>query len=269
MSDTAVVFLLIPGLFISVLLFVGVGRRMDIRRVIEETDRERVVLTTIETAIYALLGLMVAFTFGGAASRFDARRTLTVSEANAIGDAYQRLDLLPEQAQPALRELFRRYGDERLQVFISLPDARASERHAARANLLQLQIWNASVAAAKASPRPETANLLLVSLNEMSGIATTRSVMLRAHTPPVVIGVLVVLTLICAVLIGNGFPSTRKAAPPIHVYGFALVMSITLYVTFDLDHPRVGLIRLDYADQAMTDLIGHMGPTPGGAAQAP
>ena len=84
----------------------------------------------------------------------------------------------------------------------------------------------------------------------------------RAHTPPVVIGVLVVLTLICAILIGNGFPSTRKTAPPLHVYGFALVMSVTLYVIFDLDHPRVGLIRLDYADQAMTDLIAHIQAPP-------
>ena len=267
MSDTAVVFLLIPGLFLSILVFVGVGRRMDIRRVIEETDRERVVLTTIETAIYALLGLMVAFTFGGAASRFDARRTLTVSEANAIGDAYLRIDLLPASAQPALREQFRRYAAERLAVFNALPDAHASEMHAARANNLQIQIWNNAVAGARQAPRPESANLLLASLNEMYGIATTRAVMLRAHTPPVVIGTLVVLTLICAVLIGNGFPSTRKAAPPIHVYGFALVMTVTLYVIFDLDHPRVGLIRLDYADQAMQDLIVHMQSAP--AAQAP
>jgi hypothetical protein len=265
MSDTAVVFTLIPGLFISILVFVGVGRRLDIRRVIEETDRERVVLTTIETAIYALLGLMVAFTFGGAASRFDARRTLTVSEANAIGDAYMRLDLLPAAAQPALREKFLRYADERLAVFNALPDVHASEKHVARANGLWLEIWSGSIAGAGPSP-PASTSLLFASLNEMSSIATTRSVMLRAHTPPVVIGVLVVLTLICAVLIGNGFP--RKAAPPIHVYGFALVMSITLYVIFDLDHPRVGLIRLDYADQAMLDMLAHMKSTPA-AVQEP
>jgi hypothetical protein len=266
MSDTAVVFVLIPGLFLAILVFVGIGRRMDIRRVIEETDRERIVLTTIETAIYALLGLMVAFTFAGAASRFDARRTLTVSEANSIHDAYLRLDLLPSQAQPALREMFRKYARERLAVFNALPDAHASEMHSARANVLQLDIWKAAVAASRDS-RPEAKNLLLASLNEMYGTSTTRAVMLRAHTPPVVIGTLVVLTLICAVLIGNGFP--RKTAPPIHVYGFALVMSVTLYVIFDLDHPRVGLIRLDYADQAMNDLIALIEESPTRAVPAP
>jgi hypothetical protein len=55
------------------------------------------------------MGLLIAFTFSGAASRFDTRRQLVVEEANAIGTAYLRLDLLPASAQSALRESFRRY----------------------------------------------------------------------------------------------------------------------------------------------------------------
>jgi hypothetical protein len=31
-----------------------------------------------------------------------------------------------------------------------------------------------------------------------------------------------------------------------------------MYVIFDLDHPRVGLIRLDYADQALFDVLAAM-----------
>src|SRR5262245_11782042 len=108
MSDTTVVLLFLPGMFLGILLFVVIGRRIAARRVAGVTERERAVLNTIETAIYALLGLMAAFTFAGAASRFDTRRTLTVQEANAIGTAYLRLDLLPTAAQPPLREKFRR-----------------------------------------------------------------------------------------------------------------------------------------------------------------
>ena len=55
------------------------------------------------------MGLMIAFTFSGAAARYEMRRQLTVEEANAIGTAYLRLDLLPVASQPALREKFRRY----------------------------------------------------------------------------------------------------------------------------------------------------------------
>jgi len=56
---------------------------------------------TIEGAVFALLGLLIAFTFSGAAARFEDRRALIIEETNDIGTAYLRLDLLPASAQPA------------------------------------------------------------------------------------------------------------------------------------------------------------------------
>ena len=41
-----------------------------------------------------MMGLLLAFTFTGAASRFDQRRELIVQETNSIGTAWLRLDLL-------------------------------------------------------------------------------------------------------------------------------------------------------------------------------
>ena len=70
-----------------------------------------------EAAMFALFGLLVAFTFSGAAARFEDRRHLIADETNAIGTAYLRLDLLPSDTQPAVRELFRRYLDTRYQVY--------------------------------------------------------------------------------------------------------------------------------------------------------
>ena len=61
-----------------------------------------------EAAVFGLLGLLLAFTFSGAASRFEARRHLITEEANAIGTAYLRIDLLPRDTQPEMRQLFRR-----------------------------------------------------------------------------------------------------------------------------------------------------------------
>ena len=51
----------------------------------------------------AVFGLLIAFTFSGAGTRFDTRRQLVVEETNAIGTAYLRLDLLPAALQPSLR----------------------------------------------------------------------------------------------------------------------------------------------------------------------
>ncbi|MGH7260397.1 MAG: DUF4239 domain-containing protein, partial [Nitrospiraceae bacterium] len=133
MSDTTIVFVFIPGLFLTMLLFLEVGRRIGMRRMGEETERQRSGLLTIETAIYGLLGLLVAFTFSGASSRFEARRVLVVQEANAIGTAYLRLDLLPAAAQPALREKFRLYTETRLAAYRALPDLDAAKAQIAKA----------------------------------------------------------------------------------------------------------------------------------------
>lgn len=257
MSDNALVFAFLPLLFAAVLLFVWLGRWIGSRRGREETERERVGLVTVETAIYALLGLMVAFTFSGATSRFDVRRAQTVQEANAIGTVYLRLDLLPAAAQPALRDKFRRYTEERIEVYRALPDLEASDAHAARAEALQAEIWTGAIAALRGAPAQ--ASLLLVpALNDMIDITTTRAIALRTHTPTVILGALVVLTLVCSLLVGYGLAGGKPFATNLHMIGFALMMTVTIYVILDLDHPRVGLIRLDYVDQAMTDVRAAM-----------
>ena len=92
-----------------VVLALAAGRYLGRRNISQETETARIRLTAVEAAIFGLMGLMIAFTFSGAANRYELRRQMTVDEANAIGTAYLRLDLLPAQAQPALREKFRRY----------------------------------------------------------------------------------------------------------------------------------------------------------------
>jgi hypothetical protein len=134
------------GLFLGILLFLEVGRRLGIRRSAQTTEgtaESRVV----EGAVFGLLGLLVAFTFSGAAARFDTRLQLIVEEINAIGTAYLRLDLLPTAAQSALRERFRQYVKARQEVYRRLPDIAAAQAEEARVTQLQGDIWRQTVAA--------------------------------------------------------------------------------------------------------------------------
>jgi hypothetical protein len=110
------VLLVALGLFVGMLLFLEIGRRFGSRRLKEDAGGTGEGVTTVDGAVFALLGLLIAFTFSGASARFDHRRELIVEEANAVGTAYLRLDLLPAAAQPPLRESFRRYLDSRLAV---------------------------------------------------------------------------------------------------------------------------------------------------------
>src|SRR5215813_4221249 len=103
----------ISPLLFTVLLFVGMlmlleaGRRLGLSRHARGSEGERGNLGTIEGAVFALFGLVVAFTFSGAASRFNEKRMLIADEVNCIETAYLRLELLPGETRPPLQDLFR------------------------------------------------------------------------------------------------------------------------------------------------------------------
>jgi hypothetical protein len=115
------------GLFGGILILLEAGRRIGARRIARDSEGARAGTGAVEGAVFGLMGLLIAFTFSGAATRFDTRRQLVTEEANNIGTAWLRLDLLPKGAQPALREAFRRYVDSRLEVYRKLPDLEAAE----------------------------------------------------------------------------------------------------------------------------------------------
>ena len=258
MGETGILLVFVPSLFLIMLLVLETGRRIGKRyHSMEESDHHRGNRILVESAIYGLLGLLIAFTVSGAANRFDARRTLTVQEANAIGTAYLRLDLLPAAAQPELRRKFRRYAEARLAVFRLLPDFEASNAEAVRANELQRSIWNEVIAALPGVPQSATL-MLLPALNEMFDITSSRAIAGQAHTPLVILCALAVLALFCCLLAGYGLAGENPLGSALRMIGFALIVTLTIFVILDLDYPRVGLIRLDYADQALIDVLAGM-----------
>nr|MCU0808671.1 DUF4239 domain-containing protein [Candidatus Contendobacter sp.] len=203
-----------------------------------------------------------AFTFSGAASRFDARRDLIVQETNAIGTAWLRLDLLPADAQPAIRENFRRYVDSRLEVYRKLPDIKAARVELAKATALQGEIWTRAVAAGRLEGAPPAATMLLLpALNEMIDITTTRTMATHMHPPIAIYAMLVGLALASALLAGllAGYGMAGgRSRNWLHMIGFATVMAVAVYVIIDLEFPRLGLIRVDAFDQALVELRASM-----------
>ena len=214
------------------------------------------VLGVIDGAIFALLGLVLAFTFSGAAGRFDDRRQLVIKEVNAIGTAYLRLDLLPEAAQGPLRQDFRRYLDSRIRYFGQLPDFKSAEPEMRRTREIQAEIWQKAVPAAR-EIQP-AAVLLLPALNEMFDIASERALSTAIHPPFVVYEMLFGLALICSVVAGNNMARTKAVDWP-RIVGFAAVVSLTIFITHDMEYPRLGLIQVNAMDQALKDLRAGMG----------
>jgi hypothetical protein len=252
-----VAFLLVLGLFLGMLAMLGLGQRLGKRSFAKETDLIHTRLTGIEAAIFGLIGLMIAFTFSGAAARYELRRQLVVEEANAIGTAYLRLDLLPPSSQQALRNQFRRYAETRIAVYRVLPDIEASNAQAAIATALQKEIWTGVLAALKEAPAQATI-VVTPALNQMIDITTSRAIASRTHTPILIFSVLLILGLVCSFLAGYVLANARTRNVRLHMVAFAVVITLTIYVIFDLDYPRFGLIQLDFADQALIDLLAGM-----------
>jgi hypothetical protein len=260
MKHAFTVFLFTFGLFLGMLLFLEIGRRIAIRRLKKDAGNLGEGIGAVDGAVFALLGLLLAFTFSGASSRFDTRRQLIVEETNDIGTAYLRLDLLPVPMQPPLRESFRRYLDARIDVYRKLPDIAAAKESLAKANQLQGQIWRQAVAASRAEGAPVAAAILLLpALNAMIDITTTRTMATQMHPPVVVFVMLFGLALAASLLAGYGMTGS-KVRSWFHMLGFALVMATAVYVILDIEYPRLGLIRVDAFDQTLVDLRASMNP---------
>jgi hypothetical protein len=246
-------FLFTGVLFLGMLVLLETGRRIALRRLAQDPEGARQGLAVVEGAVFSLLGLLLAFTFSGAATRFEGRRHLIVEEANNIGTAYLRIDLLPAPAQPALRELFRKYLDSRLEMYRKLPDVGAAKAELARSLQLQSEIWSNAVAACRDSGSQAAHMLLLPALNPMFDITTTRTEALKMHPPAIIFIMIGVLSLAAALLAGYGMAG-GKSRSWVHILGFATVMALTVYVIMDIEYPRRGLIRVEGADRVLQEL---------------
>ena len=231
-------FLLLPEM---ILLF-QLGHALRLRRAAAPQS------SAIEGAVFALFGLLLAFTFSGAIARYDAHRQLLLQESNDIGTVYLRLDLVAPAAQPGLRQLLREYVDSRLHLYDGI-----SNEVSQTTTELQQQIWKASITAAAApGANPDAAKLLLPALNDMIDITSTRQNAFHMHPPVVIFLLLFCLGGCCAFVAGYGM--TAPARSWFYSIAFALTVTLTVYATLEIEYPRQGLIRLTQTDETFLQL---------------
>jgi hypothetical protein len=213
-------------LFPAMILLLELGRRLRRRGATSEGGN------AIEGAIFGLFGLLLAFTFSGAISRYDNHRLLLIEEVNDIGTAYLRLDLLPPQMQPELRQLFRDYTHSRLHLFDAVGDEITPE-----SSRLQRTIWQRATAASTAQgAAPDAAKLLLPAINDMIDITSKRQNAFNMHPPAVVYWLLFAFSAGSALMAGYSMKPVGRD----WVYSVALALAVTLTVCtiLDIEYPR-------------------------------
>lgn len=198
-----------------------------------------------------LLAFMSAFTFGLAASRFESRRQVLLTETNAIGTTYLRTAMIPEPMGTESRNLLREYVDVRLKG-VQQPDQLAQAL--ARSEELHNQLWAQAVAATEKERSPMT-SIYVQSLNQVIDTHATRLLALRSRVPGVIWIVLYLLGFLVMLLIGYqaGLGDSRRSFAAVAlILGFSLV----LYLIADLDRPGQG--TLEVSQQSMIDLRNSM-----------
>lgn len=245
------------ALFLGMLVMLEIGRRMGLRRLARDPEAAKEGMGPLEGSVLGLLGLLVAFTFAGAAGRYDSRRDLVVQEANALGDAWARLDTLPPESQPALRDGLRRYLEARLETYRLIPDLDAVKKELRRSVEIQDEIWKGAIAACADARGQRVTMLVLPALDAAFDMTTIRTAKAMQHPPFVIFLLLFVLALASALIAGHGMTGAKKRNW-VSMAGYAAAMAIAVYVILDLEFPRMGLIRLDSEDRMLVEVLDSM-----------
>jgi len=195
-----------------------------------------------------LLAFMLAFTFGLAGSRFEERRQVVLSEANAIGTTYLRAAMLPEPMRTEVKNLLREYVDVRIE---GVQQTGKLDQAISNSEELHERLWAQAVAVTEKDRSPIAA-IFVESLNEMIDLHATRvQAGLRSRVPAVIWIVLYVLAILAMEMIGYhaGLANSRRSIAAVAlIIGFSLV----LFLIADLDRPGQGMLRV--SQQSMTDL---------------
>ncbi len=240
------------ALFLSLIAaeLIGGQLRKRLQRKSEDVATEAAGIDYILTSVFALLGLLIAFTFGLALDRYETRRDLVVQEANAIGTAHIRSAFAAEPAQKELRTLLENYASARL----AYGEARFEDRPelAARSATLRSELALAGIAASESVSTPTLAPALISSVNEVIDVGSEREAINLARVPASVVLMLLGYALISALILGysqaNATVTQRVANRMLFI-----LLTFALVTIFDLDRPSTGTIKV--SQQPMAELI--------------
>lgn len=239
-------------LTIALCLFsVEVGYRVARNRLERSQEEKESPVSGMVGATLGLLAFMLAFTFGLAGSRFEDRRQVLLSEANAIGTTYLRTSMLLEPVRTETQNLLREYVDLRLEAI----QPGKLDQALSKSEALHNRLWAQAVAATEKDRSPIAA-LYVQSLNEVIDLHAERVVAgLRSRVPGVIWIVLYVLAILAMIIMGyhSGLAHSRRS---IAVIALVIGFSSVLYLIADLDRPGQGTLRV--SQQSMIDLRNSM-----------
>jgi hypothetical protein len=205
-------------------------------------------------ALFALFGLILAFTFSMSGGRYEGVRNVMIEEANDIGTVVLRTDLYPDSMRKILRDELKNYVEARIAYYEFARDPDLFTKAKEDADKAGGMIWTSVSKFSREQPNLMVPNMQMIpALNSMLDIATTRDVLLKSRVPDAIVITLFVLTLTISFIGGFTTPSVGSKDWVV-IVGFALLTALIIYLTLDLGRPMRGFIKVEQGQQALIDL---------------
>lgn len=236
---------IVSGLLLLMLLTMEAGFRSGRRKkaiASEAITQANAVLASM----LGLLALLLAFTFSAALQRYDERSQAVVAEANAIGTAYLRTQLLPSGMRDEVQGLLRQYLDVRVEESrVNTAETVQRESLLKRADLTAAQVWSHAARAAEQDGRSVASGLFVQSVNELIDAYGIRNASLNRHVPEIVLFLMFATIVMTTATLGY---ASGIAGHRVTLAAFVLVVLIALvvFLIVDLDRPRRGIIQVSH-----------------------
>ncbi len=252
-------------LFLSMAVVMELGYRLG--RGSRQSELAKAQVNAIQGSLLGVLALLLGFTFSLSLQRYDGRSAAVVTEANAIGTAWLRAEMLPEPIRQRTRNALRAYLDLRLQAGqISLDHDQQRRDMLAETAAQQEALWILARQAVEMDDRPVTSGLYVQALNDLIDAFGTRDAALNRHVPEVVLLLLYITFLMCGGVVGyaSGVGGHRAPAATYVMVGLIVLL---VFLIVDLDRPRRGLIEVNQQSlielrQSMETAVGRDGTIP-------
>ena len=247
-------------LALALVLVLTIANRVGERR--NATTRSRQPLGSLETMASGLLGLLLAFNFSIAQTRFDTRQRLLVREADAIASTYLLCSVLDESDRRVCREQLIRYARVQVSAYKAYGDGDGETfvRRLKDGERIQRELWALVSRLPRATPSPPH-TLLMSALNTMIDLDSDRRASLRILVPEAVSVAIVFVWLGWAILLGYS-SGRRGGRSPVGWAVVALLIGAVFGVALDFDRPRSVFITTSAAERSMMNVLEMMDGPP-------
>ncbi|MBT8302367.1 MAG: hypothetical protein HKP39_12405 [Eudoraea sp.] len=193
----------------------------------------------ISTGLLGMLAFVLAFTFSMAASQYEKRKQMVLQEANAVGTAYLRADLIDEPFANDIKQLLKEYVETRLNAV----NKENTSKSLVRSIEIHRLLWTQVRTAAKTHPNTNTA-LMVQSVNEVIDMHEKRvTAGLRDKIPASIWLTLFGISVMAMLTIGIelGISGSRRL---IVIIPMMLAFAALTTLIVELNRPQEGILKV-------------------------